>query len=275
MRTHRILAGLMLFLPLMTASHAQAPAAPDTLLEQVIAGAHRTPAFKARDPYRHPRETLLFFGIRPDAHVAEIWPGAGWYAEILAPYLRDRGRYYAAHFYIDDKTADQYRNSRRGFQEKLAKDPALYGSTVVTSVRAPEQTTLAPRGSLDLVLTFRNVHNWAVDFGNDQAMFNAFFEALKPGGVLGVVEHRARPGTAYEDMKRSGYMTEAYVITLGEKAGFTLAARSEINANPRDTKDYAAGVWALPPTYRNGNVDRQKYADIGESDRMTLKFVKP
>lgn len=254
---------------------AQTAADAAVMLDKAIAGTHRTPAFKARDPYRHPKETLLFFGIRPDAHVAEIWPGAGWYAEILAPYLRDKGRYYAAHFYIDEKTNEAYRNSRSGFQEKLARDQALYGRVVVTSVRAPEQTALAPRGSLDLVLTFRNVHNWAVESGNDQAMFNAFFDALKPGGVLGVVEHRAKPGATLEEMKQSGYMTETHVITLGEKAGFKLDGRSDANTNPKDTKDYTAGVWALPPSYRNGNVDRQKYADIGESDRMTLKFVKP
>lgn len=260
---------------LTTMACAQAPADAAAQLDRAIAGKHRTPAFIARDPYRHPKETLLFFGLRPDMHVAEIWPGAGWYAEILAPYLRDRGRYYAAHFHIDEKTSPAYRNSRNGFQEKLARDPSLYDRVVVTSVRAPEQTALAPRASLDLVLTFRNVHNWAVESGNDQEMFNAFFQALKSGGVLGVVEHRARAGTSLEDMKRSGYMTEAYVIALAEKAGFRLGARSEVNANPRDSKDYAAGVWALPPTYRNGDVDRQKYADIGESDRMTLKFVKP
>jgi len=271
----RILAFVLLAWQIAPASLAQSPGDAAALLDQAIAGAHRTAAFKARDPYRHPKETLLFFGIRPDAHVAEIWPGAGWYAEILAPYLRDRGRYYAAHFHIDDKTNEMYRKSRVAFQEKLAGNPALYSRVIVTSVRAPEQTALAPRGSLDLVLTFRNVHNWAVESGNDQAMFNAFFDALKPGGVLGVVEHRARPGTSLEDMKRSGYMTEAYVIALAEKAGFKLGGRSEANANPKDSKDYAVGVWALPPTYRNGNVDRQKYADIGESDRMTLKFVKP
>lgn len=254
---------------------AQTAADAAVMLDKAIAATHRTPAFKVRDAYRHPKETLLFFGIRPDSHVAEIWPGAGWYAEILAPYLRDQGRYYAAHFYIDEKTSEAYRNSRSGFQDKLARDPALYGRVVVTSVRAPEQTAFAPRASLDLVLTFRNVHNWAVESGNDQAMFNAFFDALKPGGVLGVVEHRAKPGATLEAMKQSGYMTEAYVIALGEKAGFKLGGRSDANANPKDTKDYAAGVWALPPTYRNGNVDRQKYADIGESDRMTLKFVKP
>lgn len=270
-RALALVLGLQFISVSMVQSHDESAAQ----LDRVIAGAHRTQAFRERDPYRHPRETLLFLGIRPNLHVAEIWPGAGWYAEILAPYLRDQGRYYAAHFHIDDKTSQAYRNSRASFQEKLAKDPALYGRTVLTAVRAPEQTALAPPGSLDMVLTFRNVHNWAVELGNDQAMFDAFFAALKSGGVLGVVEHRARPGASLEDMKRSGYMTEAYVIALAEKAGFKLGARAEINANHKDTKDYADGVWALPPTYRGGNVDRQKYADIGESDRMTLRFIKP
>jgi len=257
------------------ASLAQTAADTAKQLDAVIAGTHRTPAFKARDPYRNPKESLLFFGVRPDAHVAEISPGAGWYTEILGPYLRDRGRYYAAHFPLDAKTPENYRKSRLDFQEKLTRDPALYGRVVLTSVRAPDQTVFAPRSSLDMVLTFRNVHNWALETGNDQIMFNAFFDALKPGGVLGVVEHRAKPGTSLEDMKRSGYMTEDYVIALAGKAGFRLGARSEVNANPKDTKDYAVGVWALPPTFRNGNIDRQKYADIGESDRMTLKFIKP
>ena len=275
MNLNRIFAFALMALPFAPLSLAQAPAEAQALLDQAIAGTHRTPAFAVRDPYRHPKETLLFFGIRPDSHVAEVWPGAGWYAEILAPYLRDKGLYYAAHFPIDGRTSDAYRKSRLGFQEKLAKDPALYGKVVVTSVRAPEHTALAPPASLDLVLTFRNVHNWAVESGNDREMFRAFFDALKSGGVLGVVEHRARPTASLEDMKRSGYMTEDYVIALAEKAGFKLGARSEVNANPKDTKDYAEGVWALPPTYRNGNVDRQKYADIGESDRMTLKFIKP
>ena len=275
MNLNRIFAFALMALPFAPLSFAQAPAESEASLAKVIAGAHRTPAFAVRDPSRHPKETLLFFGIRPDSHVAEIWPGAGWYAEILAPYLRDKGLYYAAHFPIDGKTSDAYRKSRLGFQEKLAKDPELYGKVVVTSVRAPEHTTLAPPASLDLVLTFRNVHNWVVESGNDREMFRAFFDALKPGGVLGVVEHRARPSATLEDMKRSGYMTEDYVIALAEKAGFKLGARSEANANPKDTKDYAEGVWALPPTYRNGNVDRQKYAEIGESDRMTLKFIKP
>ena len=266
-----VIALIVASMPSMAKAQTRVDAA---LLDKAIAGAQRTPAFKARDRYRHPRETLQFLGLQPDAHVAEIWPGTGWYAEILAPYLRDKGRYYAAHFPDDEGTPARYRKSRKGFKEKLARDPANYDRVVVTSLRAPEHTALAPPASLDVVLTFRNVHNWALD-SRDQAMFNAFFTALKRGGVLGVVEHRANPGTPLETMKTSGYMTEAYVIALAEKAGFRLGARSEANANPRDTKDHAVGVWALPPSYRNGKVDRQKYAGIGESDRMTLKFIKP
>jgi len=145
---------------------------------------------------------------------------------------------------------------------------------VVTALDAPRHVDIAPRGSADLVLTFRNVHNWSAA-KTDEAMFRAFFDALKPGGVLGVVEHRANEGTSLDQMIKSGYMTEAYVIALAEKAGFKFAARSEINANPKDTKDHPRGVWTLPPTFRLGDQDRQKYAAIGESDRMTLKFVKP
>jgi predicted methyltransferase len=263
-------AAFVLSLAVSAGAFAQAP---DALLDQVIAGSHRTPAFPARDVYRHPKETLAFFGLRPELHVAEVWPGAGWYAEILAPYLREKGRYYAAHFVIDDRTPQQYRDSRRSFEQRFSGNPALFGRPVITALRAPEHAELAPRGSLDLILTFRNVHNW-LEEGRELAMFRAFHDALKPAGVLGVVEHRARPGTTLEDMKRTGYMTESHVIGLAEKAGFRLDARSEVNANPKDTKDYAVGVWALPPSFRNGSVDREKYAAIGESDRMTLRFVK-
>ena len=254
---------------------AQTPTEAGKALDQAIAGAHRTPAFRERDRYRHPKETLLFFGFRPDMHVAEIWPGDGWYTEILAPALRAKGRYYAAHYAVDEKLSDYRRERRQIYLDKLARQPALYDRVVVTGIQAPEHNELAPRGSLDLVLTFRNVHNWAADFGNEQAMFNAFHAALKRGGVLGVVEHRARPGTSFEDMKRTGYMTEAYVIGLAEKAGFRLAARSEVNANPTDTKDYPEGVWTLPPTLRLKDIDRARFLAIGESDRATLKFVKP
>jgi predicted methyltransferase len=264
----------MCALALAGVAGAAAAQTPAEVLDQAIAGVHRTPAFKARDPYRHPSETLLFFGLRPDMHVAEIWPGAGWYAEILAPVLRERGRYYAAHFVVDDRTAAQYRDSRAGFIAKLARESAIYGEPVVTSLRAPDRLDIAPPGSLDLVLTFRNVHNWVSEGGHEVEMFRAFHTALKPGGILGVVEHRAAPGTSLPEMLRTGYMTESFVIGVAEKAGFRLDARSEINANPKDTRDHPAGVWTLPPTYRLGETDREKYAAIGESDRMTLRFVR-
>jgi predicted methyltransferase len=268
-------AGALLSALFVTGAAAQLNADGARALDQAIAGAHRTPAFRERDRYRHPKETLLFFGFRPDMHVAEVWPGDGWYTEILAPALRDKGRYYAGHYGVDEKLSDYRRNRRQAYLDRLAKQPQLYDKVVVTGILPPAHVELAPRGSLDLVLTFRNVHNWATDFGNEQAFFNAFYDALKPGGVLGVVEHRARPGTSMENMKKSGYMTEEYVIGLAEKAGFRLAGKSEVNANPKDTKDWPEGVWTLPPALRLGQVDRAKYLAIGESDRATLKFVKP
>jgi predicted methyltransferase len=243
-------------------------------IDRVLAGDHRPVANRARDVHRHPRETLLFFGLRPDMTVVEVWPGGGWYTEILAPVLRDRGKYYAAHFHVDEKSPSYMGPARESYMKLLASRPQIYDRVTVTALNAPLQTGIAPRGSADLVLTFRNVHNWTAA-KNDAAMFKAFFDALKPGGVLGVVEHRANEGAALDQMIKTGYMTEDYVIGLAAKAGFKLVARSEINANPKDTKDHARGVWTLPPTFRMGDQDRDKYLAIGESDRMTLKFVKP
>ena len=243
-------------------------------IDAAISGSHRPDANRARDVYRHPKETLQFFGLRPDASVVEVWPGGGWYTQILAPLLRERGKYYAAHFHVDEKSPRYMGPAREAFVKSLAARPDLYDRVVVTSLEAPRQVDIAPRGSADLVLTFRNVHNWSAA-KTDEAMFRAFFNALKPGGMLGVVEHRANEGTSLEQMIKTGYMTEAYVIALAEKAGFKFAARSDINANAKDTKDHPRGVWTLPPTFRLGDQDRQKYAAIGESDRMTLKFVKP
>jgi predicted methyltransferase len=261
------------FMFLLAGAYAHAGEGTLDAIDLVLAGEHRSPGNRARDVYRHPKETLLFFGVRPDMHVVEVWPGAGWYTEVLAPLLRSRGKFYAAHYHVDDNTHRFYRNSQRQFVERLAKRPDLYDRVVVTGL-APPHVELAPRESVDVVLTFRNVHNWA-EQGYDQEMFNAFFVALKPGGTLGVVEHRANEGTSRSDMVRSGYMTESYVVELARKAGFTLAARSEVNANPKDTKDHPRGVWTLPPTLRLGDQDRDKYLAIGESDRMTLKFMRP
>lgn len=243
------------------------------LIDKALAAPHRSDRNRARDTYRNPKATLMFFGLRPDMHVVEVWPGAGWYTEILAPVLRDHGRYYAAHYHIDDNTHRFYRNAHKNFLDKLAAAPQVYDRVVVTGL-LPPHVDMAPKAGVDLVLTFRNVHNWTAE-GYDGVMFKAFFDALKPGGILGVVEHRAKAGTSRAEMIRSGYMTESYVIELATGAGFKLAERSEINANPKDTKDHPRGVWTLPPTLRLGDEDRAKYLAIGESDRMTLKFVKP
>lgn len=256
---------------------APAAQAQDTAaqLDQILAGAHREPKNAARDQYRHPKETLLFFGIRPNMTVMEVWPSGGWWTEVLAPLLKDQGKYYAANYATQSKGAPDYAKQReKAFDAKLAANPEAYGKVVKTYVLAPEFVDLAPKGSADMVLTFRNVHNWA-KAGNADAMFKAFYDVLKPGGILGVKDHRAKPGTPFQQQIDSGYLTEEYVIELAQKAGFKLADKSEINANPKDTKDYAGGVWTLPPTLRLGDTDREKYLAIGESDRMTLKFVKP
>jgi len=244
------------------------------LLDRAIAGEHRSESNRLRDQYRHPRETLLFFGLRPDMTVVEIWPAGGWYTEIIGPVLRERGKYYLAHVAPENpKLEDWQRESRKKLQDKIAGQAALYGKPQFTSFGPPDYLAIAPPGSADMVLTFRNVHNWSKDRA-DGAAFQAFFTALKPGGILGVVEHRAKPGTPFERMVKSGYMTEAHVIELAEKAGFKLLEKSQINANPQDSTDHPNGVWSLPPMLR-GWLDKDKYRAIGESDRMTLKFLKP
>lgn len=267
-RTHM---ALVLLLAAAAANPVAAQAAADPLAA-AIASPARTPKFAARDVYRHPLATLRFFGLRPDQTVVEIWPGSGWYMEILAPYLRDRGKYYAAVEAPDaGKEAGQNAASLR---KRIADDPARFGKVVVTELRPPRLTEICPPGAADVVLTFRNVHNW-IAAADQQAQFDAFFKALKPGGVLGVVEHRARPGTSLEEMSKSGYVDEAYVKKLAATAGFRFDAASSINDNPKDTKDYPEGVWTLPPTLTLGDKDRAKYLAIGESDRMTLRFLKP
>jgi predicted methyltransferase len=244
------------------------------LLDQAITGEHRTESNRLRDKYRHPRETLLFFGLRPDLTVVEIWPGSGWYSEIIGPVLRERGKYYLAHYALENpKLADWQREVREKQQQKIAEQTSVYGKPMFTAFAPPDFLVIAPASSVDLVLTFRNVHNWS-NQKSDQAAFKAFYNALKPGGILGVVEHRARPGTSFERMVKSGYMTEAHVIALAEQAGFKLVEKAEINANPLDNTDHPNGVWTLPPMLR-GWLDKDKYRAIGESDRMTLKFHKP
>jgi predicted methyltransferase len=241
-------------------------------LDELLAGPHRSAENKARDRYRHPRETLLFFGIRPNLRVVEIWPGGGWYTEIIAPLVRERGLYIAANMPPDPQSRYVTDNLRQ-FSDKLAGNPALYGKAQTTSF-GKGTSELAPAESVDLIVTFRNIHNWMPEAWADQA-FAAMYRALRPGGVLGVVEHRGNANVPQDPAAKSGYVNEDYAIQLIEKAGFKLAAKSEINANPLDTKDYEQGVWTLPPSFRLGDRDREKYAAIGESDRFTLKFVKP
>lgn len=243
------------------------------MLEAVIAGDHRTEKFAQRDKFRNPAETLSFIGVEPDMTVVEIAPGGGWYTEILAPYLKEEGTFYAAHFPADSES-NYYQRSLKAFKEKLAADQESYGKVILTEFDPAAGSEIAPAGSADVVVTFRNVHNW-MNQGNEENAFKSFYAALKPGGVLGVVEHRAKPGTSREDMVKSGYVTQEHVIELAQQAGFELEETSEINANPQDTADHPKGVWTLPPSLRLGEEDKDKYLAIGESDRMTLRFRKP
>jgi predicted methyltransferase len=244
----------------------------DGALDRALAAPHRSAENRARDPYRHPRETLQFFGLRPDMTVVEVWPGGGWFTEILAPYLRERGQLYAAH--LDPASSAYARRTVDGFRARLTARPDLYDKVVVTTLAAPPaRNEIAPPGSADLVVTFRNLHNWMM-FGWQREAFEAMHAALKPGGILGVVEHRGDPQRPQDPKAASGYVHEQYAIELIESVGFKLVGRSEVNANPRDTKDYEKGVWTLPPTFAAGAANRERYAAIGESDRFTLKFAK-
>jgi predicted methyltransferase len=247
-------------------------------LDAAIAGAHRSAANKARDRYRHPKETLEFFGLRPEMTVVEIWPGGGWYTDILAPVLRDRGKLYAA-LYGERPPFPYQSREMESFRAKLASAPTVYGPVTITALGFPDELAIAPAGSADLVVTFRNVHNWvAPGYGPPNApelAFKAFFAALKSGGVLGVVDHRWPDRSTEDAQARNGYISEERVIELAEAAGFELAGRSDINRNPLDTHDHPEGVWTLPPDLALGDRDRDKYLAIGESDRLTLKFVKP
>jgi predicted methyltransferase len=243
-------------------------------LEEAIAGDHRVDKNTARDVDRHPFETLSFFGVEPTHTVVEISPGgSGWYTAILAPLVREKGKLYAAH-YDPEATYKYFQNSLSAFKTKMAGNPEVYNKVELTVMQPPTKLEIAPDQSADRILTFRNVHNWLKNGGADEAM-KAFYIALKPGGILGIVDHRAKPGTGLEEMNESGYLTEEITVALAEAAGFKLLAKSEVNANPKDSADYPKGVWTLPPSLRLGDKNRAEYLAIGESDRMTLKFVKP
>ncbi len=243
------------------------------MLDEAINGAHRPEANKLRDAFRHPKQTLQFFGVEPNMKVIEITPGRGWYTEILAPVLRENGTFYAASYEITERSRDFFRRLDADYRAMLSAWPNVYDRVEIVYFN-PSEPEFGAAESVDMVLTFRNVHNWA-KAGTAEAMFKGFAAVLKPGGILGVVEHRAKPGTPLEKQIKSGYMTEDYVILMARKAGFRLVGSSEINANPNDTKDHPGGVWNLLPNLRDvPEAEEAKYRAIGESDRMTLKFVK-
>ncbi|WP_421917309.1 class I SAM-dependent methyltransferase [Mesorhizobium sp.] len=245
----------------------------DPVLQSLIGGAQRSQANSVRDKYRHPGEVLTFLGVKPDSTVVEILPGAGGYwTEILAPYLKQNGRYIAANGEKASPSAEvQKDNAALG--AKLAADPTDYGKVEVTEFAA-DKHAIAPPGSADFVLTFRNIHNW-MSAGTTADAFAAFYKALKPGGILGIEEHRGKPDEPQDPLAKSGYVRQDVAIGFAEAAGFKFVGSSEVNANPKDTKDYPAGVWTLPPTFKLGAQDHAKYAAIGESDRFILKFQKP
>ncbi len=248
---------------------ATATTVPD--YASALAGPYRSAENRARDTYRHPAETLGFFGLMPDMTVVEVSPGGGWYTELLAPILAKNGTLYAAH--ANPESSPRAADYVERYKALLASDP-VYKDVKLTVFAKGNVDTLAPQGSADMVLTFRNIHNWYMsDYA--EAGFKAFFTALKPGGILGIVEHRLPEDRSDAAQKTSGYMKVSTVKALAKAAGFELVESSEINANPKDTADYKDGVWTLPPVLRLGDTDRDKYLSIGESDRMTLKFRKP
>jgi len=255
----------------VTATYASADAISDAVTSDI-----RSDKAKVRDEYRNPQQTLRFFGLKPNMTVVEISPGGGWYADILYSVVKESGKYVAAHFYVDEETSGYYKKSVEGFKEKM-KPGMKYEGAELTAFDPMKALDISEAGSADMVLTFRNVHNWYMrngDEGIDNA-FGAFFKALKPGGVLGVVEHELPESADDEAMKKSGYMKRSYVVAAAEKAGFVLEASSDVNANPMDSADHPKGVWTLPPLLALDDEDREKYMAIGESNRMTLKFTKP
>ena len=246
-------------------------------LDAAIAGEHRSESNRARDKFRRPKETLAFFGFRSDMTVVEIWPGGGWYTEILAPALKASGKLYAAQYSVNPKYGYQ-RRYFGAFLSKLGATPDVYRDVEITTLDFPYALSIAPAGSADMVLTFRNAHNWVNPGYGEQAAqlsFKVIFDTLKPGGVLGVVDHRWPDVKTEDPNAENGYVSEDRIISLAKAAGFELAARSDMNRNKADDHEHIEGVWTLPPSLALGDKDREKYLAIGESDRMTLKFVRP
>lgn len=242
-------------------------------IEAAMAGTHRSEENRVRDAQRHPLETLTFFGLRPDMTVIELSPGGGWYTEILGPVLKDRGRLIVA-MAPPEGLPENYAATTRAFTERLARERAIFGDVQIAAFAPPDRIELGPDGSADMVVTFRNAHGWLRN-GTEDAVYGAVFRVLRSGGIFGVVAHRTTTEADDATYGRTGYITEARVIQKIEAAGFRLQERSDVNVNPRDTHDHPEGVWTLPPTLRLGDQDRARYEAIGETDRMTLRFVKP
>ncbi|MBT3992639.1 MAG: class I SAM-dependent methyltransferase [Gammaproteobacteria bacterium] len=243
-------------------------------LDEIISGEHRSDQNKIRNEARHPKETLEFFGLEKTMTVVEVWPSAGWYTEVIAPYLNDSGQYISASF--DVNTDNEYFGKMaKRFQNKLDEYPDLYGNVKHGVLEAPDRIEIAETNSVDMVLTFRNIHNWMAR-GQTEMMFKGFYKVLKPGGILGVVEHRGNSSITQDPKAKSGYVNQEFAIALAEQSGFIFEESSEINANPKDNKEHREGVWTLAPTYRNLSDDEKAdYKSIGESDRFTLRFRKP
>ena len=259
------------------AAHHELDPASGKAIDAAIAGDHRSEENKARDTFRRPKETLAFFGFRSDMTVVEIWPGGGWYTEILAPALKESGKFYAAQYSVNPSYGYQ-RRYFGAFLAKLGETPDLYRDVEITHLEFPYQLDIAPNASADMVLTFRNAHNWVNPGYVAQASslaFKVMFDVLKPGGVLGIVDHRW-PDPATEDPNaENGYVSEQRIIALATAAGFELSARSDMNRNPKDDHEHPEGVWTLPPSLALGDENSEQYLAVGESDRMTLKFIKP
>ena len=265
------IATLVAFMLLTSIPLATSWADDQSTLAQLLKAPYRTHANVVRDIHRHPIETLAFFGVRDNSTVVEILPGSrGYYLEILAPYLNTRGVYIAAN--RDELAAPQYLADHQKFLGRLKEDPEVFAKVKVTKFNA-DRHEIAPAGSADFVLTFRNLHNW-IERNEIDGALRAFHKALKPVGVLGVVDHRGRTDLSQEAQMKFGYVREDVAIKQMEKAGFKLAGTSQVNNNPKDTKDYPDGVWTLPPSFRLGDKDRAKYQAIGESDRFTHRYVK-
>ncbi len=273
-RTLIFLTAVFTFLTGLASPQAATDDATMQDLKSIVASDYRAAANVARDGWRHPLEVLTFFGVQRDMTVVELWPGSGrYYTEILAPLLLDRGVYFAANFDINEKSFEAA-GPIKYFADKNAERPDLYDKMIVTAF-SDTVPTIAPPNSADMVVTFRNIHNFTIN-GYVEDFFAAMYRALKPGGILGVVEHRGNPEVPQDPRGMNGYINQDYAIQLAEAAGFVFEDASEINANPKDIKDYPEGVWTLPPTSRlKDTPENETYLAIGESDRMTLRFRKP